>query len=75
MKGDIADIVQERNEQDKEWRDRGKTEVEKEKGKILIYAVCKLACVDRLRHQEIKQDLCYIGCAATAYSTLLLSDK
>lgn len=40
-----------------------------------FYAVCKLACVDRLRHQEIKQDLCYIACAATAHSTLLQFDK
>ena len=39
------------------------------------YAVCRLACVDRLRDQERKQCLYCIGCAATAHSTLLLFDK
>lgn len=46
-------------------------EGEKGMGNVLgfLYTVCKLAFLDRQRDQERKQDLYYIGCAATAEYT------
>lgn len=49
-------------------------EVEKKTGKVLILFM-QFAHADRLRDQERNQVSGYIGCAATACSTVELFDK